>query len=131
MKSSQLNHNDSPSISASSPRDNPCFGTDPNIAALNVLADDGHSHLLPYAQFLYAQRDSNPALEKEPDAPPEKLLIRFAVAQITVTGAGLIALERAIQRQELKFVKAADHRLAATLKAHVAAVSVTYSKEVA
>jgi len=131
MKSSQLNHNDSPSISASSPRDNPCFGTDPNIAALNVLADDGHSHLLPYAQFLYAQRDSNPALEEEPDAPPERLLIRFAVAKITVTGAGLNTLERAIQRQELKFVKAADRRLAATLKAHVAAVSVTFDKEAA
>jgi hypothetical protein len=125
-----LNH-DSPSISASSPRVNPCFGTDPNIAALNVLADDGHSYLLPYAQFLYAQRDSNPALEEESDAPPEKLLIRFAVAQITVTGAGLSALEHAIQRQELKFVKAADRRLAATLIAHVAAVSVSYNQEVA
>ena len=130
MKSSQLN-NDSPSISASSPRDNPCFDIDPNIAALNLLADDGHSYLLPYAQFLYAQRDSNPALEEEPDAPPERLLIRFAVAKITVTGAGLNTLERAIQRQELKFVKAADRRLAATLKAHVAAVSVTFDKEAA
>jgi len=130
MKSSQLNH-DSPPISASSPRDNPCFDIDPNIAALNLLADDGHSYLLPYAQFLYAQRDSNPALEEEPDAPPERLLIRFAVAKITVTGAGLNTLERAIQRQELKFVKAADRRLAATLKAHVAAVSVTFDKEAA
>jgi len=130
MKSSQLN-NDSPSISASSPRDNPCFDIDATIAALNVLADDGHSYLLPYAQFLYAQRDSNPALEEEPDAPPERLLIRFAVAKITVTGAGLNTLERAIQRQELKFVKAADRRLAATLKAHVAAVSVTFDKEAA
>jgi hypothetical protein len=128
MKSNQLN-NDSPSVSASSPRDNPCFDTDPKIAALNVLADDGHSYLLPYAQFLYAERDSNPTLEEEPDAPPEKLLIRFAVAQITVTGAGLSALERAIQRQELKFVKSADRRLAATLSTHIAAVTITLTKE--
>ena len=130
MKSNQLT-NDNPSISASSRGRNPCFDTDPNIAALNVLADDGHSYLLPYAQFLHAERDCNPALEEEPDAPPEKLLIRFAVAQITISGSGLSALEHAIQRQELKFVKAADCRLAATLLAHVAAISVSYNQEVA
>ena len=47
MKSSELNHNDNPS--ASSLRDNPCFTTDPTIAALEVIADDGISYLLPYA----------------------------------------------------------------------------------
>ena len=36
--------------------DNPCFGSDTQIAALNVFADDGHSYLLPYAQFLSAER---------------------------------------------------------------------------
>jgi len=130
MKSNQLN-NDSPSISASSPRDNPCFGTDPHIAALNVLADDGHSYLLPYAQFLYAERNSNPALEGESEAPPEKMRIGFARADVIVLGSGLKALERAIQTCELKFVKAADRRLAATLKAHVAALTVILTKEVA
>jgi hypothetical protein len=130
MKSNQLN-NDSPSISASSPRYNLCFDTDPNIAALHVLADDGHSYLLPYAQFLYAERDSNPALEEEPEAPPEKMRIGFARAEVVVLGSGLKALERALQEFELQFVKAADRRLAATLKAHVAAITVTLTKEVA
>jgi hypothetical protein len=70
MKSSPLNTSDNPSIS--SPRDNPCLGADSTVAALDVLADDGTSYLLPYAQFLYAERISNPAVKKEPDAPPEK-----------------------------------------------------------
>jgi hypothetical protein len=129
MKSSPLNTSDSPS--ASSPRDNPCFGSDSQVAALNVLADDGISYLLPYAQFLYAERDSNPAVEKEPDAPPEKMLIRFAYADVVVLGSGLKPLERAIQKYELKFVKSADRRLAATLNTHVVAVTITLSKEVA
>ena len=60
----------------------------------NVFADDGISYLLPYAQFLYAERISNPALEKEPDAPPEKMLIRFACADVVVLGSGLKRLER-------------------------------------
>ena len=49
MKSSQPNTSEQPpAISASSPRKNPCIGSDPNIAALEVIADDGISYLLPY-----------------------------------------------------------------------------------
>ena len=130
MKSNQLNTSEQPpTASASSPRDNPCLGNDPTIAALDVLADNGISYLLPYAQFLYAEKMSNPALEKEPDAPPEKMLIHFARADVVVLGSGLKRLEAEIQKYELKFVKSADRRLAATLKAHIAAVTVTLTKE--
>ena len=97
MKSSQLN-NENPPASASSPRDNPCLGNDPTVAALDVFADNGISYLLPYAQFLYAEKMSNPALEKESDAPPEKMLIRFATAEVVVLGSGLKRLEQGIQK---------------------------------
>ena len=128
MKSSQLN-NENPPASASSPRDNPCLGSDPSITALDVFADNGTSYLLPYAQFLYAERISNPALEKEPDAPPEKMRICFATAEVVVLGSGLKRLEHGIQKSELKFVKSADRRLAATLSTHIAAVTLTLTKE--
>ena len=130
MKSSQPNISDNPpAISASSPRDNPCLGNDPTVATLDVFADNGISYLLPYAQFLYAEKMSNPALEKEPDAPPEKMLIRFATAEVVVLGSGLKRLEQGIQKYELKFVKSADRRLAATLSTHIAAVTLTLTKE--
>ena len=128
MKSSQLN-NENPPASASSPRENPCLGSDPTITALDVFADNGTSYLLPYAQFLYAERISNPALEKEPDAPPEKMRIFFATAEVVVLGSGLKRLEQGIQKSELKFVKSADRRLAATLSTHIAAVTLTLTKE--
>ena len=115
--------------SASSTRDNPCYGSDPNVASLNVYADDEHSYLLPYAQLLYAETIPNPALEKNADAPPEKLLICFAVAEVTVLGSGLQAVARKIQKCDLNFVKAVDRRFAATLKTHVAAVTITLTKE--
>jgi hypothetical protein len=129
MKSSQLTHNESLSTSASSPRDNPCFGTDSTAAALNVLADNGASHLLPYAQFLSAERLPNPALEQELDASPEKMLIHFALVKVVILGSGLKRLEQCLQRYELKFVKSADRRLAATLSTHIAVVTVTFKKE--
>jgi hypothetical protein len=129
MKSSQPNNENPSNTSASSPRDNPCLGNDPTIAALDVIADDGISYLLPYAQFLYAEKNSNPALEKEPDAPPEKVLIHFACADVVILGSGLKRLEQGIQKYELKFVKSADRRLAATLSTHIAAITITLTTE--
>jgi hypothetical protein len=127
MKSSQTNTSENPS--GSSPRDNPCFGMDTHVAALEAVADDGISYLLPYAQFLYAERISNPALEKEPDAPPEKMLIHFARAEVAVAGSGLKRLEHGVQKYELKFVKSADRRLAAAPNTHIAAVTVTLTNK--
>ena len=125
-----MNINANPAeASASSSRDNPCYGNDPTVAALNVFADDEHSYHLPYAQFLYAEMIPNPALEKKPDAPPEKVLICFAAAEVTVLGSGLKSLERAIQKYELKFVKAADRRYAAALKTHIVSVTITFNRE--
>ena len=50
-----MNTNANPAAaSASSSRDNPCYGSDPTVATLNVFADDERSYQLPYAQFLYA-----------------------------------------------------------------------------
>ena len=114
---------------ASSTRDNPCYGSDPNVASLNVYADDEHSYLLPYAQLLYAETIPTPALEKNADAPPEKLVICFAAAEVTLLGSGLQAVARKIQKCDLNFVKAIDRRFAATLKTHVAAVAITLTKE--
>ena len=132
MKSSQPNNtsDNPPAISASSPRKNPCLGSsDPNIAALEVIADDGISYLLPYAQFLYAERTANPALEKEPEAPPEKMSIHFACADVIVLGSGLNWLERRLQQYELSFVMSADSRLGAVYDTLIAAVTLTLIKE--
>jgi hypothetical protein len=128
MKPSQLN-NENPPASASSSRDNPCLDRDSTIVVFKVIADNSVRYLLPYAQFMYAEKIPNPALEREPDAPPEKMLIRFACADVVILGSGLHRLEEEIQKYELKFVKSADRRLAATLKTHIAAVTVTLTKE--
>ena len=68
-------------------REDFCAGRNPNVATLQVFADDEHSYLLPYAQFLYAEMTPNPALEKQMDAPAQKLVICFAAAEVTVLGA--------------------------------------------
>jgi hypothetical protein len=121
MKSNQPNTNDNPpAMSGSSPRDNPCLGHDPNATAVAVLTDDGISYLLPHAQFLYAKRTANLALENEPEAPPEKM---------SILGCGLERLQRWLQQCKLSFVMPADSRLAAVYDTLITAVSVTLTKE--
>ena len=130
MKPNQSNNNDQPAtISVPSPQDNPCLGSDPNIAALEVIADDGISYLLPYAQFLYAERTANPALENEPEAPPEKMTIHFACADVIVLGSGLNWLERRLQQYELSFVMPADSHLGAVYDTLITAVTVSLTKD--
>ena len=125
-----MNTNTNPAAaSESSSRDNPCYGSDPTVATLNVLADDERGYQLPYAQFLYAETTPNPALERDAVAPPEKLLICFASAKIMVLGSGLTSLERLIQKYELKLVKSADRRYARLLNTHIAAITISLSKE--
>ena len=131
MKSSQPNNtsDNPPAISASSPRKNPCIGSDPNIAALEVIADDGISYLLPYAQFLYAERMANPALENDPEAPPDKMSIHFVGAGVVVLGSGLKRLEAWLQKNELSSVKSGDSRLDGVSSALITAVTVSLTKE--
>jgi hypothetical protein len=130
MKPNQSNNNDQPAtISVPSPQDNPCLGSDPNIAALVIIADDGISYLLPYAQFLYAKRTANPALDKEPEAPPEQMSIHFGCAEVIVLGSGLKRLERWLQGYELSFVMSADSRLAAVYDTLITTVTLTLTKE--
>jgi hypothetical protein len=130
MKSNQINSSEQPpATSVSESRDHPCIGSDPNIAALDIIADDGISYLLPYAQFLYAKRTANPALEKEPDAPPEKMSVHFVSAEVIVLGSGLKRLERRLQGYELSFLMSADSRLGAVYDTLITAVTVTLTKE--
>ena len=124
-----MNTNQPDAASPSSLREDFCAGRNAKVAALQVFADDQRRYLLPYAQFLYAEMTPNPASEKQADAPPQKLVICFAQAEVTVLGSGLTYLERGIQQYELEYIKPADRRYAATLKTHVVSATVTFAKD--
>jgi hypothetical protein len=116
-------------MSVSNSRDNTCLGHDSNAAAVAFLTDDGISYLLPYAQFLYAERMANPALEKGPEASPEKMSIHFGCAEVVVLGSGLKRLEGWLQKNELSFVMSADRRSGVVYDTLVTTVTLTLAKE--
>jgi hypothetical protein len=78
---------------------------------------------------LYAERTANPALEKEPEAWPEKMSIHFGCAEVILLGSGLKRLESWLQKNELSFVMPADSRLGAVYDTLVTTVTLTLIKE--
>jgi hypothetical protein len=85
--------------------ENDCYGTDSQVAALNVITDYRRSYQLAYAHFLYSELAANPGLEIKPDAPPQQLVIHFSMAVVTVLGAALHQIEKAIQKNHLKHIQ--------------------------
>jgi hypothetical protein len=125
-----MNASTNPSApSPSSSRSNGCYETDAQAAALNVIADNETSYLLSYAHWLGTERHTNPVLERKPDAPPERMLIRFASAEVVLLGSGLAHIERIIQKCSLKYVRPMSQRFAAMEKTHIVSVTITFNRE--
>ena len=129
MKSNQLNSNDNPS--ASSPRDNPCLDRD--STRRRPGRDCRRRHQLPAAlrAIPVCGKSFQSGFGNRAGCAARKDADSFCVRRRGGPGQRPKRLEQNIQKFELKFVKAADRRLAATLNTHVAAVTVTLNKEAA
>lgn len=66
-----------------------------------VHADDGRNYLFAAAQFLDAIHEADEAAET-PDAPPERMRLRFGTGEITLHGWALEALARHIGNNDLE-----------------------------
>lgn len=79
-----------------------------NLIALGAISDDGSHYLFHYADFRYARRSANPALEDDPKASPERLQLVFTSGEITILGMGLRSLEEHVQTGSLKSIAASN-----------------------
>ena len=83
-----------------------------------IIADDhaifraGLRHIIesqPNYQIIAEAEDGeialNLVLEQKPDVPPQQLAIHFSMAVVTVLGAALHPIEKAVQKNELKYVQ--------------------------
>lgn len=85
--------------------DKDCYGTDSQVATLNVITDQRRGYQLAYAHFIHSELGANPALEQRPDAPPQQLVMHFSMAVVTVLGAALHLIDKAVQKNDLKYVQ--------------------------
>lgn len=108
-----------------------CFAIDPQVATLNVITDHQRSHQLAYAHFVRSEFGDNSTLEQKPDAPPQVLSIHFSVGVVTVLGAGLRVLDRALQKHELKLVqrgKSTNERATTPITTVIASVTIAFNE---
>lgn len=76
-----------------------------------VHADDGRNYLFATAQFLDAVHEADDAAET-PDAPPERMRLRFGTGEITLQGWALEALVRHLGNSELESLQPVPLRYA-------------------
>jgi len=108
-----------------------CYAIDAQVATLNVITDHQRSHQLAYAHFIRSELGDNPVLEQKPDAPPQLLSIHFSVGVVRVLGAGLRSLDRALQKNELKFVqrgKCTNERATTPTTTVITSVTITFNE---
>src|SRR5438093_10834966 len=73
-----------------------CWGSDAQARAIRVEPSPGHSIILPYPHFVYAELTG--------DGPDQTLKLIFATHEVVVRGRALRRVEAAVHRLELTWV---------------------------
>ena len=73
-----------------------CWASDPEARGLRIEISAGHSLLLPFDQFVFAELTT--------DGNEQCLRLMFATHEVAVRGLALRRIETAMQRLELSFL---------------------------
>jgi hypothetical protein len=109
---------------------NPCLGTaGKHIIALRVTADDLRDYFFGYVHFLDGEHSTNPDIESNKHAPPERLTLRFTTGEVVVLGRSLGRIAKSFQEGDLVFIQAADRRYAELQPTGALILSITVSRK--
>ena len=84
-----------------------CWASDPQARAIKVEPTSGHSIILPYPHFAYA--------EATVDGPDQLIKLVFATHEVVVRGRALRRVEAAVHRLELTWIAPLPDRLRGTV----------------
>ena len=84
-----------------------CWVSDPQAKAIRIEPVGGHSFLLPYIHFVYAELSGSGA--------EQTLKLVFSTHEVVLRGRGLRRLEAALHRMELASVTALTERFRAAV----------------
>ena len=84
-----------------------CWASDPQARTIKVEPTSGHSIILPYPHFVYA--------EVTIDGPDQVLKLVFATHEVVVRGRALRRVEAAVHRLELSWIAPLPDRVRGTV----------------
>ena len=84
-----------------------CWVSDPQAKAIRVEPAGGHSFVLPYIHFVYAELTAN--------GSDQTLKLVFSTHEVVLRGRGLRRLEAAVHRMELASVTPLAERFRAAV----------------
>lgn len=102
-----------------------CWASDPQARAIRVEPTGGHSFVLPYIHFVYAELTGT--------GSDQTLKLVFSAHEVVLHGRGLRRLESAVHRMELALVTPLAERFRAAVpdgQPFISAVSVIAVSEV-
>ena len=83
------------------------------------------SYVASYAHLLWAELTMEPGVEQDPAICPERILIHFAMVDVTIVGSGLKRLFEILQRAEVGSIKAVSPSLANPGQPYVQSIELT------
>ena len=85
-------------------------------ASISILADDGRTYGFATSQYVDFVHEANPGMQNDLGAPPERMRLRFATAEVMILGSRLERIASALSEGQLRGLKAISRRYARVLK---------------
>ena len=85
-------------------------------ASISILADDGRTYGFATSQYVDFVHEANPGMQNDSGAPPERMRLRFATAEVMMLGSRLELIASALSEGQLRGLKAISQRYARALK---------------
>jgi len=100
-----------------------------HLFAVAITADDGHDYFFSTAQFLDAQLERSSGIHEDEKQAPERLLLRYATAEILILGRSLSRLAYPLQRGEVESLKPLGRRYAEVRQSGPVISSITVTRK--
>lgn len=97
------------------------------IASIRIRADDCRTYSFAMSHYIDGVVEANP--NRDGDAPPERLVLRFTTGEVTALGSGLERIEDRLAEGHLRGLKAAEPRYVNALKSGPIISSITVQRK--
>ena len=94
-------------------------------ASIRIKADDRRTYVFAASQYLDGVVEAN----REANAPPERLVLRFTTGEVIVVGSGLERIEDRLAAGHLRGLKTVEPRYASVLKSGPIISSITVNRK--
>jgi len=96
-------------------------------ASIRIRADDRRAYCFATSHYIDALIEAN--ADGQPNAPPQRLTLRFTTGEAVILGSGLERIEERLSESHLRGLKTVEPRHASLLKSGPIIFSITINRK--